>query len=81
MIFNSTQWNGQAAFIKVDNKLVWLEHHDWNDYEQANDSVYITPISLIVKHTDTKAKIEVGATFTSSQEILKFDDLTIAIKE
>ena len=28
--FLSPFWNGNAAYLKINNKLVWLDHHDWN---------------------------------------------------
>ena len=28
--FLSPFWRGQAAYMKIDEQLVWLDHHDWS---------------------------------------------------
>jgi len=65
-------WRGQAAFMKVDDQIVWLDHHDWTDYNNENPCEYDmdkleeykiqAPISVIVKHYAQSAKIEIGTT-------------------
>jgi hypothetical protein len=74
--FLSPFWRGQAAFLKVDGQLVWLDHHDWSEYpvvdpctfdpEHIEDYEIKAPIHVVVKHFSHEAKIEIGTTKSSS---------------
>jgi len=70
--FMSPFWRGEAAFLKVDDQIVWLDHHDWSDYnnvepckfdsDEINEYKVSVPINAIVKHYGDSAKIEIGTT-------------------
>jgi len=58
--------------MKIDNQLVWLDHHDWSEYDTINpceldlenleDYKITVPINVIVKHYSNDVTIEFGTT-------------------
>lgn len=66
--FLSPFWNGEEAMIKIDNKIVWLDRHNWKENEKnlcimdenrLKDYQWNYPLNIVVKHNKENAFIEI----------------------
>jgi len=67
--FANSIWNGNTAFIKINDNLYWADHHDWSENNSNNnenicndkDLLYekwVNPVRLIYKNTSKKNQLK-----------------------
>jgi len=82
-------WEGEAAFAKIDNKVVWTDTNDVRGMDMASlcggsspDGKMSVPIDVTMRHTADSLKLSFGATLDEHpcNESFGIDDVMISVR-
>jgi hypothetical protein len=93
--FIASIWNGNTAYITINNHLYWLDNHNWEN-TRCSDDIWNTPIKIVYKSNSNKIVIKFGiklkedklSLLTKCQNliqsvdnnIINFENLLISVK-
>ena len=67
--FSSDFWKGQGVLLKIDNEIVWVDHHNWEGSDIYNN-VYIEKQNIYFLEGDNNDKREVEKIWISPINII-----------
>ena len=93
--FIASIWNGNIAYITIDDHLYWLDHHNWENTGCSNE-IWNTPVKIIHKSHTNKLVIKFGIKLQEDKfslltkcpnlmesidnNIINFENLLISVK-
>lgn len=94
--FISSLWNSSNAYIKLNDEVIWMDHHSWEDDGDCDDHYWSSPIRVILnkKQLSDNLRLSFGVKPNINMQkgkctellkklkgpVVKFEDLNLSIK-